>query len=446
MIHTIWKLGVETTAVRTQRSARPFAGVLSLLFFLRAPRFAGPPPIVRTLCVLAVAFVTTQPASAQNASDKSPALFHSLLEKKSETGTGYVGDEACNSCHQNKADAYHRTAHARTSSVPSQDSIHGKFSPDSNTLRTVNPNLFFAMEATDKGYFQKGVMRTPSEILERAERFDVVIGSGRKGQTYLFWDGEALFQLPVSYWTELAAWVNSPGYTDGIANFERPIGRRCLECHATSFESRAPPENMYNKTSLVLGISCEKCHGPGGEHIARYRSASPPTTPSAGAIINPARLPRERQMDVCTLCHAGIGNSLAPPLSFVPGDVLDHYLEFPKLEPNAHVDVHGSQVQLLERSRCFQSSATMTCTTCHDVHMSQRDLAEFASRCVTCHQVESCPTFPKLGHAIDRQCVTCHMPLQETAQIVSSANGRSLQPKVRNHQIAIYPDMHLLSQ
>ena len=32
------------------------------------------------------------------------------------------------------------------------------------------------------------------------------------------------------------------------------------------------------------------------------------------------------------------------------------------------------------------------------------------------------------------------MPLQETAQIVSAVNGRSLQPKVRNHQIAIYPE------
>jgi hypothetical protein len=35
------------------------------------------------------------------------------------------------------------------------------------------------------------------------------------------------------------------------------------------------------------------------------------------------------------------------------------------------------------------------------------------------------------------------MPLQETAQIISSVNGRSLQPKVRNHQIAIYPDVRL---
>jgi hypothetical protein len=86
----------------------------------------------------------------------------------------------------------------------------------------------------------------------------------------------------------------------------------------------------------------------------------------------------------------------------------------------------------------------MTCTTCHDVHKPQRDVASLASHCVSCHQVESCRTFPKLGHKIDQQCVTCHMPLQDTGQIIISlVNGRRLQPKVRNHQIAIYPDVRL---
>jgi hypothetical protein len=39
--------------------------------------------------------------------------------------------------------------------------------------------------------------------------------------------------------------------------------------------------------------------------------------------------------------------------------------------------------------------------------------------------------------------VICHMPLQQTDQIISSVSGEQLQPKVRNHQIGIYPDVHL---
>jgi hypothetical protein len=44
------------------------------------------------------------------------------------------------------------------------------------------------------------------------------------------------------------------------------------------------------------------------------------------------------------------------------------------------------------------------------------------------------------GHAIDTRCIDCHMPLQETAKIVSRVDGETVRPKVRNHHIAIYPD------
>jgi hypothetical protein len=355
----------------------------------------------------------------------------------------YVGDQACYTCHQEKSDSYRQTAHALTSRPGSAQSIAGKFDVGANVLRTRNPDLLFMLEARTTGHFQKGVIRTPSQILERAERIDIVIGSGRKGQSYLFWDGDALCQLPVSYWTEMDEWVNSPGYIDGKADFERPIAPRCLECHTSSFEVRALP-NFYAKSSLQLGISCEKCHGPAGEHVQRYTSNSPPARVAASAIVNPAKLPRSRQMDVCALCHAGIGHSRAPALSFVPGKALNQYLETPKPKRSAQVDVHGSQVQLLEQSRCFQSSPSLSCATCHDVHTPERDVSSFVSDCLKCHQVEKCGAFPRLAHAIDEQCITCHMPLQETEQIIiSGKDGRSLQPKVRNHKIGIYPEIEL---
>ncbi len=354
----------------------------------------------------------------------------------------YAGDQACATCHQEKVRSYHRTAHAITSSLPSRDTIGGKFTAGENILQTVNPNLHFEMEAKDGGFFQTALVKlSDSQILARTERFGVVIGSGRKGQTYLFWDGNQLFELPVSYWTELGRWINSPSYPDGTASFERPVHPRCLECHATDFESRGPPFNAFNQASLVLGVTCEKCHGPGQEHIRLFSAASAAAHPPANpAILNPAKLPRKRQIDACALCHAGIGQSLTPPLSFAVGDELDRHLVFPAVEPGAHIDVHASQVQLLERSRCFQSSPAMTCTTCHDVHAPQRDPAAFAARCLECHQVESCRKFPALGHRIDQACVTCHMPLQETDQIMASLDGKNLSPKVRNHQIAIYPE------
>ena len=348
----------------------------------------------------------------------------------------YAGVDACGPCHGEKVETFLRTAHYLTSRLPDSRSISGSFSPGRNILKTSNPELFFRMDANSKGYFQTAVEGMPPYTTFRTERLDFVVGSGGKGQTYLFWKGDQLFQLPVSYWTQLGEWVNSPGYKDGVANFGRPVIPRCLECHATFFESQSPPANRYRRIGYVLGIVCEKCHGPSGEHVERAHSKSQAVL--AQTIVNPARLSRQRQIDLCAWCHAGAGEPVAATFSYAPGEPLDKYLKLPRSDPTVALDVHGNQVELLERSRCFQSSA-MTCSSCHDVHAPQHDLARFAEGCLTCHKAENCGVYRKRGREIVNRCVDCHMPNQESNLIVSEVNGRSVRPRVRNHWIKVYP-------
>jgi len=312
-------------------------------------------------------------------------------------------------------------------------------------MRTSNPYLHFEMTTGPNGYFQSAV-EEPGEgkKITRTERIDIVAGIPRKGQSYLFWKGDQLFQLPVTYWTETNSWVNSPSYPDGSPHFDKAIIPRCLECHASSFEWMPPPVNRYRKSSLVLGITCEKCHGPGREHVALH--STPPGSKAlpvgaSKAIVNPARLPRDRQIDVCGLCHSGNGTPIAPSLSFLPGDALEDYIDIPYSSPENAVDVHGNQVQLLRRSRCFRATTTMTCTTCHDVHTTQRDAAAFSSRCLTCHEPKQCGEHAKLGDQISSNCIDCHMPLQESKVLFSNTNGQHLEPRVRNHRIGIYADV-----
>ena len=366
--------------------------------------------------------------------------FLASASTDSRSAAGYVGDHACSSCHREKVDSYLHTAHHLTSQPADQNSILGKFSAGENILRTSNPELSYRMDANSRGQFQTAVMGIPPDTTSRTERFDLVIGSGGKGQTYLYWRGEELFQLPVTYWTELGQWVNSPGYRDGFPDFSRRVLPRCLDCHASYFESLAPPLNHYRNSGFELGISCEKCHGPGRDHVARQTSKDPAAI--AQSIVNPAKLPRDRQVDLCALCHAGIGELTVKPFTYIPGEPLDKYLALPQQDPNANIDVHGSQVELLKRSRCYQlSTATaMTCPTCHNVHLPQHDLAAFSERCLSCHKVESCGVFVKLGHEIASNCIDCHMPRQQTNLIVSDANGRKVKPKVRNHWIRIYSE------
>jgi hypothetical protein len=180
------------------------------------------------LALAAAGQTPSQPTD--HASTPAPA---SRAQKQPVEYGSYAGDDACRTCHREQSNTYLLTAHHLTSQQADGHTIAGKFSPDANILKTSNPELFFRMEATEKGYFQTAVEGIPPYITARSERFDFVIGSGRKGQTFLFWKGDQLFQLPVSYWIEAGQWGNSPGYPDGTANFNRRVAPRCLECHAT---------------------------------------------------------------------------------------------------------------------------------------------------------------------------------------------------------------------
>ena len=379
-----------------------------------------------SLCLIFAAFAASAPQSFERVRPED-----------------YAGDDKCLSCHRDQK-TYNETAHYLTSTLPAKNSIAGKFRQGENILKTSNPDLSYRMESTKDGFYQTAVLGTPPDTATLSKRFDFVIGSGRKGQTYLYWgERERLFQLPVSYWTDVGKWVNSPGYEDGYLNFGRPVPPRCLECHASYFESLSESGNgnQYNKANYVLGISCARCHGPGQQHTTEQEHAaskiSQSAKPSGQSIINPAKLSRARQIEACALCHGGIGVGKVPAFSYVSGKPLDDYIHRKAPGPDEVVDVHGNQAALLERSRCFQSS-NMTCATCHNVHQPQRNAADFSRSCLGCHKVESCNLFPKMGHQIAKNCVDCHMPKLTSKSVVSTSEGRKMQPQVRTHWIKVY--------
>ena len=85
----------------------------------------------------------------------------------------------------------------------------------------------------------------------------------------------------------------------------------------------------------------------------------------------------------------------------------------------------------------------MTWSTCHNVHKPQRDAASFSARCLTCHKIENCGKFSTMGAQILNRCTTCHMPLQQSNQIIFDADGHQIKPQVRTHKIAIYKEINL---
>ena len=365
----------------------------------------------------------------------SPAAPRNSLE---EENRGYARDLACRACHEEKYDSYLATAHQKTSRLPDRNSIAGSFTNGQDRMSTLNPELTFRMEARDGHFYETAIRQKQAHLAKRTEQIDLVIGSATKGQTYLYWKQNGLFELPVSYWTELHRWVNSPGYVDGSADFDRPVPPRCLECHATYFEQTGsrPSDNRYNKDNFVLGISCERCHGPGSEHVRNHSAIA--ENSGATKKMPPLALSRDRQIDVCAQCHGGAGEPIAPAFSFRPGEPIAEYVKLAEPTATDRLDVHGNQVNLLARSRCFESSPAMTCSTCHDPHAPERPAADYSARCLECHQAEQCGMVRNVGKQMASNCIDCHMPVQASNLLVLDADDTRLKARVRNHWIRVY--------
>lgn len=345
------------------------------------------------------------------------------------------GPGSCEPCHQSISAAFARTAHYRTSAEPTARAIKGRFSEGHNTLHTSSPGVSFRMEQRNGVFYEVGI--DSARGTATTGRIDIVVGSGRRGQTYLSWRGGLLYELPVSYLVGIELWINSPGYADGQIDFRRPVVPRCLECHTTSFRLEAERGAVRYGRGYVLGISCEKCHGDGTAHVKHH--AAHPGDSLGRFILNPAGFAKDRQIDMCALCHSGERDPVRPSFSYRPGDKLDDYF-VPQSERDSPVpDVHGNQVGLLQRSRCFRSSPGMSCSTCHDVHHPQRDLTGFAEKCLACHETRRHPMADRIGGRMLTSCIECHMPTRKSDVIQINTPTRQFGLYFRSHAIGIYP-------
>jgi nitrate/TMAO reductase-like tetraheme cytochrome c subunit len=360
-----------------------------------------------------------------------------------DTFQQYTGSASCAKCHKQIYDSFALTGHNLTSLPAEEKSIKGSFEKGKNEFH-YNHYVYVSMGKKDSGFYETEFVNG-SPALSR--RFDITIGSGIRGQTYLSWQNNFLTQLPVSYLTSVNDWTNSPGDLDQVI-FDRPVNSTCLQCH-TTYASDIPGglKNMpeeFDHQKILYGIGCERCHGPGAEHV-KYQTENPTAT-VAKYILNPVGFTRQQSLDMCTQCHGGRMQNIKPSFSFIPGDKLHDYFIVNKLLNKGGIDVHGNQMGLLAESKCFVSSSAMTCLTCHSPHDDNRgNLALFSERCMTCHNKEHgtfCKINPDKVSNISSNCIDCHMPKQTSKAIVMQLQN-SKEPigqLLRTHLIAIYSD------
>src|SRR5206468_3484039 len=173
--------------------------------------------------------------------------------------------------------------------------IIGSFSSGQNSF-SYNPQTKIVMEDRDSGLFQ--VVYVDGKETE-ADRLDITFGA-KHAQTFLYWQGNKTFELPVSYYTSVHTWASSPGFSSSQVNFNRFIGKNCYECHSSYIETKlkmtsAGVDEELDKNSLVYGIDCERCHGPAINHVNFHLAY--PEIKQAKYIVTHRSLSRQQELD-----------------------------------------------------------------------------------------------------------------------------------------------------
>lgn len=335
----------------------------------------------------------------------------------------YVGRESCQPCHQKVYDSFVETGMGKSLYRPDQENVIERFGPEEVVG---DPNKNFLYWADWKGtdmYIHEVRLENGDTIHRRTEKVNYVVGSGHQTRSYLMERDGWLYEMPITWYVEKEIWDLSPGYDVNNSRFDREIGETCLACHTGYIEYVPYSKNRYRKISL--GIDCESCHGPGKAHIEAIEGGQ---LIDVGreidyTIVNPEKLPIDKQFDVCQQCHLQGINVHAPgksATSFRPGQALEEaWTVF--LADSGKTDQFGiaSHAERLQQSRCFIASDDLTCTTCHDPHKAV-ELEEpdyYTATCKACHSGSQA-----MDCGIDQEsqagdCVSCHMPSGGTSDI-----------------------------
>ena len=335
----------------------------------------------------------------------------SAVSQAAPAGAHYVGSVSCKDCH---SDIYERWKKTPMANVVRDPKEHPEaITPD---LSIPDPLLSFA--AADIAF---------------------VYGSIWK-QRYFKKVGDDYFPFPAQWDVMHKKWkpyfVKDDWWVKFYPadNFQRPTSALCDGCHSVNY-------NITTKLPTEWNVGCEKCHGPGSEHVKQ---------PVSATILCPSRMDYVGANDTCIQCHSQgqpLTNPIAGkhydwPVGYEPGKKLSDFwkLEEHKLGETtfthfADGTAHKNRMQGNDYVSSQMYAHGITCFTCHDVHGTENpaQLRKPASTlCIDCHGPTSpsgphAPTIAEHTHhkagSAGSECIACHMP--KIAQTLGDVNVRT---------------------
>ena len=340
---------------------------------------------------------------------RAPVAGH----QASSMSASYVGSAACKSCHGN---IYARWSKTRMANVVRDPREH----PDA-----IIPDL-----------------SKPDPLVTFAKDDIALVYGSKWKQRYFKKVGDDFFPLPAQWDVTHKIWrpYNVKPGTDWWTKFypednmSRPTGPTCDGCHSVNYDVATKKVTEWN-------VGCEKCHGPGSDHVKQ---------PSPANIVNPARLNYVDASNTCIQCHSqgqpltppSVGKAYDWPVGFHMGKRLDDFWKLEEHKIGATTFTHfadGTAHKNRMQGNDFVTSLMYThgiaCFSCHDAHGTDNNalLRKPAnSLCLDCHGPNSpngphAPTIEQHTHhkagSEGNECIACHMP--KIQQTIADVNVRS---------------------
>ncbi len=413
--------------------------------------------------------------------------LENTLPQKVENG-GFVGSEACRSCHPDQYSSWYASFHRTMTQPATPDTVLGSFDQvrledrgEVYNLERRGDEFWVEMKALWQMETAEGRDLSRLPHLPRVQQRVFMTTGSHHLQTYWIQVPEfngMFFQLPWFFHIAEQRWI--PG-ADSFLKPPATIPERtimwneaCLDCHTVGGQPqiRVSEGTMFSRVA-ELGIACESCHGPGGEHVRvnrlplrRYRyhfgDQADPT------IINPSRLEPSRASDVCGQCHSFSGTYDPGSWSlqgraYRAGQELEETLhivgysegwtdpllqDWLREEPDVlsghfwkdgTIRVAGREFNGLLESECFKQG-DLSCLSCHSMHESDpsdqlAQQMEGDPACLQCHTDYAERISEHTHHAPDStgsSCYNCHMPNTTFGLFTAMRSHRIDNPSVAN--------------
>lgn len=349
-----------------------------------------------------------------------------------------MGAEACARCHAQETHTWAGSRHSHMVQPATIASVQGDFRGQV-TLR----GSVYTLRQRDGKFFITESYLTGQPVEHRVE---YTLGN-RRIQHYLttLADGRIVL-LPPSWDILRKKWfhnldVADPEETPGV--LVQVWNKGCYSCHVSQEKKNFDAASLtYKTTWLNFGTNCERCHGPGSDHVAHYSAAVKPQGPVRDIVLQ-TRLDAARNTQVCAQCHsfrdifaegytagADYYNYFLPVMEYRLDDPAD-----PAYWPDGRTRRFSNDAIGLWQSECYLKGK-VTCVDCHvqahqtEIERNPQLRPDTNALCTRCHQAIGAAPAKHTHHAetsAGSSCVECHMP----------RTVYSIKAEIRDHSMSI---------